>query len=65
MLRGPGVPGLSPPRVVALAKAIACELPAQRAQPLARYSIADIQRVLVAEGVVPRVSVATLWRWLD
>jgi hypothetical protein len=65
MLRDPGAPGLFPPRVVAVAKAVACELPAQRGQPLARYSIADIQRVLVAEGHVPRISVATLWRWLD
>jgi len=65
MLRDPGAPGLSPPQVVAVAKAIACELPAQRAQPLARYSIADIQRVLVAEGVVPRVSASSIWRWLD
>jgi hypothetical protein len=61
---GPGAPGLFPPQVVAVAKAVACELPAQRAEPLARYSVADIQRVLVAEGVVPRISVATLWRWL-
>jgi hypothetical protein len=65
MLRDPGAPGLSPPRVAAVAKAIACELPAQRGEPLARYSVADIQRVLVAEGVVPRISVAPLWRWLD
>ena len=62
---GPGAPGLFPPQVVAVAKAVACELPAQRGQPLARYSVADLQRVLVAEGVVPRISVATLWRWLD
>lgn len=44
--------------------AIACELPAQRAQPLSRYSLADIQHVVQAEGLVPEISRSTLCRWL-
>jgi hypothetical protein len=33
--------------------------------PLARWSLADLQREVLARGVVATISGATLWRWLD
>jgi len=33
--------------------------------PLSRFSIAEIQREVVAEGIVARISGTTLWRWLS
>jgi hypothetical protein len=44
---------------------VACELPAQRAQPLSRYSLADLQRVVAEEPAVGSLSRSTLWRILD
>ena len=43
---------------------MACELPAQRGVPLARFSLADLQHEVVAQGIVAQISGATLWRWL-
>jgi len=54
-----------PPRVVVAVKALACELPAQRGLPLARWSLSDLQRAVVAQGLVAHISGATLWRWLS
>lgn len=33
--------------------------------PLSRWSLADLQREVVAQGIVAEVSGATLWRWLS
>jgi hypothetical protein len=33
--------------------------------PLARWSLADLHREVVARGLVATISGATLWRWLD
>jgi hypothetical protein len=46
-------------------KAIACELPAVRAVPLGRWSLAELREEVLAAGLVEDVSVSTLWRWLD
>ncbi len=46
-------------------KALACELPARREQPLARYSTADLVRSIAAQPDGPAVSASTLWRTLD
>jgi len=46
-------------------KAIACELPAARAVPLSRWSLAELREEVIATGLVSDVSVSTLWRWLD
>jgi len=46
-------------------KALACELPARREQPLARYSTADRVRSIAAQPDGPAVSASTLWRTLD
>ena len=61
----PGVLPTFPPSVTAQVKAIACELPHRLALPLSRLSSADIQKEVVAQGVVPRISRTTVWRWLD
>ena len=53
-----------PPRVAVAVKALACELPAERGVPLARWSIPELQREVVAQGLVAQISGATLWRWL-
>jgi DDE superfamily endonuclease len=45
--------------------AVACELPAQRDQPLSRYSIADLQQVMSEEPAVGPLSRSTVWRILD
>jgi hypothetical protein len=46
-------------------KALACELPAQRAEPLSRYSTADLTRLIAAHPDVPPMSASTIWRILD
>ena len=47
------------------AKALACELPARQGLPLSRFSLAEIRREVLAEGIVAEISGATLWRWLS
>jgi hypothetical protein len=42
-----------------------CELPRRCALPLSRWSLADLQREVVAEWSVAQVSGSTLWRWLS
>src|SRR3989304_5722294 len=54
-----------PPRGVVPVKALACELPARRGVPLARWSLPELQREVVAQGLVAKISGATLWRWLS
>ena len=54
-----------PPSVVVEVKALACELPARRGVPLARWSLAELRREAVAHGLVAQISGATLWRWLS
>jgi hypothetical protein len=55
----------SPSAVVVEVKAIACELPATRAVPLSRWSLAELREEVITTGLVRDVSVSTLWRWLD
>lgn len=61
----PGARPFSPPEVVVQVKALACELPAQTAAPLSRFSRRDLAREAVARGIVAQISGATIWRWLD
>ena len=63
--RGRGVPRPFPPLAQATVKAIACELPAQRDQPLSRYSLADLQQVITRDPAVGPISRSTVWRILD
>jgi hypothetical protein len=50
---------------VAQVKAIACELPASRDLPLSRFSIPEIRRTVLSEGILEAVGASTIWRWLD
>jgi len=45
-------PPAFPPSVVVAVKALACELPLRYGLPLSRWSLADIEREVVAEGIV-------------
>src|SRR4029453_6636091 len=63
-LEGGGRPAF-PPRVVVAVKALACELPAQRGVPLARWALTDLRQAVVAQGLVAQISGTTLWRWLS
>jgi len=49
---------------VATVKALACELPTQREQPLSRYSTADLTRLIAAHPACPPMSASTIWRIL-
>jgi hypothetical protein len=49
---------------VATVKALACELPARREQPLSRYSTADLVRLIGAHPDAPGMSRSTVWRIL-
>jgi transposase len=61
----PGRPRVYPAAVVTHTKAIACELPATKGVPLARWSLGELRYELLACGLVDDVSISTLWRWLD
>ena len=50
--------------VVAEVKALACELPANRDVPLAKWSCPDLAVEAARRGVVDRVSASTVRRWL-
>ena len=54
-----------PPSVVVDVKRLACELPSRSAVPLARFTIPDLQREVLARGIVAQISGVTLWRWLS
>ena len=58
-------PGLFPPEVVVQVKALACELPSSRQQPLSRWSVAEIAAQARRSGLVATISDSTVWRWLN
>jgi len=62
--RGAGASPPFPPLQVATIKALACELPAQRAEPLSRYSTTDLARLISEHPDAPPLSVSTIWRLL-
>jgi hypothetical protein len=53
-----------PPLERTIVKALACDLPRQDRQPLARYSLSDLVRRVEAEPQVRLMSRATIWRIL-
>ncbi len=53
-----------PPSVVVAVKALACELPVRCGVPLAQWSRTDLQRAVLAQGLVADISGTTIWRWL-
>jgi hypothetical protein len=62
--RDRAAPGLFPPELVVKIKALACELPAQHQQPLARWRVPALTRYIRETGLVAKISDRTLWRWL-
>ena len=54
-----------PPGVVVAIKRMACEAPSVSGVPLARWSIAELQREAMGRGLVATVGATTLWRWLN
>lgn len=50
---------------MATVKALACELPTRREEPLSRYSTADLVRLIAAHPDRPALSASTIWRILD
>jgi hypothetical protein len=54
-----------PPLQEATVVALACERPAQRAQPLSRYSTGDLARLISIDPAAPSLSRSTIWRLLD
>jgi hypothetical protein len=51
--------------VVVAVKALACELPAARGVPLARWHCADLARAAVDQGITAAIDGSTIWRWLS
>jgi hypothetical protein len=43
---------------------LACELPYRHEVPLARWSVPEIHREILARGLVASIGETTLWRWL-
>lgn len=56
--------GVFPPEVRAQATAIACSLPREAEVPLARWSYGEIAKQLQQLGLVPKIAVSTIARWL-
>jgi hypothetical protein len=54
-----------PPSVVVEVKRLACELPSDADVPLARFTIPELHREVLARGIVAQISGVTLWRWLS
>jgi len=54
-----------PPSVVVDVKRLACELPSRSDVPLARFTIPELRREVLARGIVAQISGVTLWRWLS
>jgi hypothetical protein len=54
-----------PPSGVVDVKRLACELPSRSDVPLARFTIPELQREVLARGIVAQISGVTLWRWLS
>jgi transposase len=62
---GAGDPPDFPPRVIVEIKRLACELPYRLGLPLARFSMADLQRAAINRGIVASIGKTTIWRWLS
>ncbi len=62
--RRPGRPPRFTPVQVAEVKAMACQLPAELAVPLSRWSCPDLAHEVVTRGLVPAISASTIRRIL-
>jgi hypothetical protein len=54
-----------PPSVVVEVKRLACEIPSRQGVPLAHLTVPELQREVIARGIVAQISGVTLWRWLS
>ncbi len=62
---GAGDPPSSPPSVVVEVKALACQLPHDHGRPFSRWTVPEIRREVLRQGLVAEISGTTLWRWLS
>ena len=46
-------------------KALACELPSRLGIPLSRFSLEELKRHVLEQGIVASISGITIWRWLS
>jgi hypothetical protein len=46
-------------------KALACELPSRLGIPLSRFSLKELKRHVLEQGIVASISGITIWRWLS
>ncbi|MER5918463.1 IS630 family transposase [Streptomyces sp. NPDC001982] len=60
-----GRPPAFTPLQTAQVKALACQLPAERGVPLARWSCPELAREAIERGITTFVSVSTVRRWLS
>lgn len=51
--------------MVVAVKALACELPVRCGVPLSQWSRRELQREVLAQGLVATISGTTIWRWLS
>jgi hypothetical protein len=51
--------------VVIQIKALACELPRRYGLPLSRFSMSEIEKEVVSQGLVASIGETTVWRWLS
>jgi len=59
-----GRPPKFTPLEITQIKAIACEKPAKLELPLSRFSLQEVHNWVLQAGIVPEISVSTLWRLL-
>ena len=52
-----------PPSVVVEVKALACQLPHDHGRPFSRWTVPEIRREVLRQGLVAEISGTTLWRW--
>lgn len=60
----PGRPVQRTPLQTAEIKAVVCERPALLEKPLSRFSLSEIRNWVIEAGIVPHLSLSTLWRLL-
>ena len=58
-------PAVFPVEVMIQIKALACELPYRRGLPLSRFSMSEIKREAISQGLVASIGQTTVWRWLS
>ncbi len=60
-----GCPPTFTPTQISEIKAVACELPCTLELPFSRLSLSDVQRYVIEQKIVPKISIGKLWSILD